>query len=136
MPVFFNIKKLKNDLYLDYNYWIYNNNLALSTVSLVTNHTAGWSLKTRKAVHTPKLYLLKMIQLWINITSFLNRQYLFFFQTVQLRITVAEHIMDGKTPSLGHVIVGANTSGTELSHWNQMISSPRKPIAMWHYLRK
>lgn len=59
-----------------------------------------------------------------------------FFQTVQLRITVAEHIMDGKTPSLGHVIVGANTSGTELTHWNQMISSPRKPIAMWHYLRK
>ncbi|XP_062611435.1 LOW QUALITY PROTEIN: synaptotagmin-12-like [Saccostrea cucullata] len=56
--------------------------------------------------------------------------------TVQLRITVAEHIMDGKTPSLGHVIVGANTSGTELSHWNQMISAPRKPIAMWHYLRK
>lgn len=56
--------------------------------------------------------------------------------TVQLRITVAEHIMDGKTPSLGHVIVGANTSGTELTHWNQMISSPRKPIAMWHYLRK
>ena len=50
----------------------------------------------------------------------------FFFQSVQLRITVAEHIAHGKTPSLGHVIVGANTSGTELSHWNQMISAPTK----------
>lgn len=56
--------------------------------------------------------------------------------TVQLRITVAEHLPENKTPSLGHVIVGANTSGTELSHWNQMMSSLRKPVAMWHYLRK
>lgn len=55
---------------------------------------------------------------------------------MQLRITVAEHLPENKTPSLGHVIVGANTSGTELSHWNQMMSSLRKPVAMWHYLRK
>ena len=59
-----------------------------------------------------------------------------YFQTVQLRITVAEQLPENKTPSLGHVIVGANTSGTELSHWNQMMSTLRKPIAMWHYLRK
>ncbi|XP_046338642.1 synaptotagmin-12-like [Haliotis rufescens] len=56
--------------------------------------------------------------------------------TVQLRITVAEFLPDNRTPSLGHVIVGANTSGTELSHWNQMMTSLRKPVAMWHYLRK
>ncbi|KAK3576052.1 hypothetical protein CHS0354_036331 [Potamilus streckersoni] len=56
--------------------------------------------------------------------------------TVQLRITVAELLPDIRTPSLGHVIVGANTSGTELSHWNQMMTSLRKPVAMWHYLRK
>ncbi|KAL3881959.1 hypothetical protein ACJMK2_028341 [Sinanodonta woodiana] len=56
--------------------------------------------------------------------------------TVQLRITVAELLPDNRTPSLGHVIVGANTSGTELSHWNQMMTSLRKPVAMWHYLRK
>jgi len=58
------------------------------------------------------------------------------FQTVQLRITVAELLPDNRTPSLGHVIVGANTSGSELSHWNQMMTSLRKPVAMWHYLRK
>ncbi|ESO85028.1 synaptotagmin 12 [Lottia gigantea] len=56
--------------------------------------------------------------------------------TVQLRITVAELLPDNRTPSLGHVIVGSNTSGTELSHWNQMMTSLRKPVAMWHYLRK
>jgi len=60
----------------------------------------------------------------------------FLLQTVQLRITVAELLPDNKTPSLGHVIVGANTSGTEVSHWNQMMTSLRKPVAMWHYLRK
>ncbi|XP_076466930.1 synaptotagmin-12-like [Babylonia areolata] len=56
--------------------------------------------------------------------------------TIQLRITVAELLPDNKTPSLGHVIVGAHTSGTEASHWNQMMTSLRKPTAMWHYLRK
>ncbi|PVD28581.1 hypothetical protein C0Q70_11172 [Pomacea canaliculata] len=56
--------------------------------------------------------------------------------TIQLRITVAELLPENKTPSLGHVIVGANTSGTEASHWNQMMTSLRKPVAMWHYLRK
>ncbi|XP_041354683.1 synaptotagmin-12-like [Gigantopelta aegis] len=56
--------------------------------------------------------------------------------TVQLRITVAELLPDNRTPSLGHVIVGANTSGTEVSHWNQMMTSLRKPVSMWHYLRK
>ena len=60
----------------------------------------------------------------------------FNFQTVQLRITVAELLPDNRTPSLGHVIVGASTSGTEVSHWNQMMTSLRKPVAMWHYLRK
>ncbi|XP_014775501.1 synaptotagmin-12 [Octopus bimaculoides] len=56
--------------------------------------------------------------------------------TVQLRITVAEVMSDNRTPSLGHVIVGNSTSGTELSHWNQMMTSLRKPVAMWHNLRK
>jgi len=55
---------------------------------------------------------------------------------VQLRLTVAEVVDNEKIVSIGHVIVGANTGGTELTHWQQMISSLRKPIAMWHYLRK
>lgn len=61
--------------------------------------------------------------------------FLFLFQTVQLRITVAENT-DGKLSSIGHVIVGSQLAGTELTHWNQMLTSLRKPISMWHRLRK
>ncbi|GAB6032783.1 Synaptotagmin-12 [Chamberlinius hualienensis] len=57
-------------------------------------------------------------------------------QTVQLRMTVAEYQSDGRTPSIGHVIVGSQASGKSLAHWNQMITSLRKPVAMWHPLRK
>lgn len=57
-------------------------------------------------------------------------------QTVQLRLTVAEYQADGRTPSIGHVIVGSQAIGKALAHWNQMISSLRKPVAMWHPLRK
>ncbi|XP_022241853.1 synaptotagmin-12-like isoform X1 [Limulus polyphemus] len=57
-------------------------------------------------------------------------------QNIQLRITVADYRVDGKAPSLGHVFVGSQCRGKSLSHWNQMMSSLRKPIAMWHTLRK
>eukprot|EP00058_Branchiostoma_floridae_P019298 XP_002604788.1 hypothetical protein BRAFLDRAFT_206438 [Branchiostoma floridae] len=57
-------------------------------------------------------------------------------QTISLRITVSEHTLEGKTPSIGHVIVGPASSGLALSHWNQMMTSLRKPVAMWHPLRK
>ncbi|XP_076370372.1 synaptotagmin-12-like isoform X2 [Tachypleus tridentatus] len=57
-------------------------------------------------------------------------------QNIQLRITIADYQSDGKTPSLGHVFVGSQCRGKSLSHWNQMMSSLRKPIAMWHPLRK
>ncbi|XP_013787140.1 synaptotagmin-12-like isoform X1 [Limulus polyphemus] len=57
-------------------------------------------------------------------------------QNIQLRMTVADYHGDGKAPSLGHVFVGSQCRGKSLSHWNQMMSSLRKPIAMWHPLRK
>ena len=58
------------------------------------------------------------------------------WQTVQLRISVVESVPDGKLLSIGHVIVGSQLSGTELTHWNQMMTSLRKPVAMWHSLQK
>ncbi|GFR23781.1 synaptotagmin-12 [Trichonephila clavata] len=57
-------------------------------------------------------------------------------QNIQLRLTLAEYQIEGKTPAIGHVFVGPHCSGKQLSHWNQMISAPRKPIAMWHPLKK
>ena len=60
-----------------------------------------------------------------------------FFQNIELRLSVVEKLADGKLSSIGHVIVGPRiTSGTELTHWNQMMSSLRKPVAMWHPLIK
>ena len=59
-----------------------------------------------------------------------------YFQTIQLRVTVAENTGEPRAYSIGHVIVGNQASGKALSHWNQMLSSLRKPIAMWHPLRK
>ncbi|XP_042898100.1 synaptotagmin-12 [Parasteatoda tepidariorum] len=57
-------------------------------------------------------------------------------QNIQLRLTVAEFQSEGKTPAIGHIFVGPHCSGKQLSHWNQMISAPRKPTAMWHPLKK
>ena len=61
----------------------------------------------------------------------------FSLQKVTLRITVAENTTgSGKTPSIGHVLIGPNSKGAPLAHWNQMMMSLRKPVAMWHPLRK
>ncbi|XP_051171205.1 uncharacterized protein LOC127288043 [Leptopilina boulardi] len=60
-------------------------------------------------------------------------------QTVQLRLTVAEVTGDQGTNgkfSVGHVIVGSTTSGRALAHWRQMLAALRRPVAMWHPLRK
>nr|XP_053626210.1 synaptotagmin-12-like [Cherax quadricarinatus] len=56
---------------------------------------------------------------------------------IQLRVTVAEYNSEGgPARSVGHVIVGTQATGKALSHWNQMMSALRKPIGMWHPLRR
>ncbi|XP_068202557.1 uncharacterized protein [Palaemon carinicauda] len=56
---------------------------------------------------------------------------------IQLRVTVAEHGGDGgQAKAVGHVIVGTQAQGKALSHWNQMMSALRKPIGMWHPIRR
>lgn len=37
---------------------------------------------------------------------------------------------------IGHVIVGCHTSDKGSKHWIQMLSSLRKPVAMWHAIQK
>lgn len=36
----------------------------------------------------------------------------------------------------GHVIVGCSTSDKGFKHWTQMMTSLRKPVAMWHGIRR
>ncbi|XP_030569342.1 uncharacterized protein LOC115768785 [Drosophila novamexicana] len=55
--------------------------------------------------------------------------------TVQLRLTVFGVTDNGIVP-LGHVIAGSCAVGKGLRHWHQMLSSLRKPVAMWHVLRR
>lgn len=48
--------------------------------------------------------------------------------------TINQHAND--IISLGHVIVGSSSCGKGLRHWNQMLTSLRKPVAMWHPMRQ
>ncbi|XP_039310592.1 uncharacterized protein LOC105197712 isoform X3 [Solenopsis invicta] len=59
-------------------------------------------------------------------------------QSIQLRLTVSE--MNGdqgtKAYSVGHIIIGSTSTGKALAHWRQMLTALRRPVAMWHPLRK
>ncbi|XP_071791993.1 synaptotagmin-12-like isoform X2 [Asterias amurensis] len=55
---------------------------------------------------------------------------------VTVRISVSENAPSGKTPSIGHVLVGSTCKGAAVTHWNQMMTVLRRPISMWHPLRK
>lgn len=76
----------------------------------------------------------------INWTINQENRPLCYFQNIQLRLTVAEvnseQGSNSKAHSIGHVIVGAASTGRALAHWRQMLAALRRPIAMWHPLRK
>ncbi|KAH8421492.1 hypothetical protein KR009_009688 [Drosophila setifemur] len=60
--------------------------------------------------------------------------------TAQLRLTVfgvrGGGAGGGGIVALGHVVAGSCAVGKGLRHWHQMLSSLRKPVAMWHVLRR
>ncbi|XP_055681213.1 synaptotagmin 1 [Lutzomyia longipalpis] len=62
----------------------------------------------------------------------------YMLSSIQVRLTVAHQLENDAScvVSLGHVILGSAATGKGLRHWNQMISSVRKPVAMWHPLRR
>nr|XP_055048878.1 synaptotagmin-12 [Misgurnus anguillicaudatus]XP_055048879.1 synaptotagmin-12 [Misgurnus anguillicaudatus]XP_055048881.1 synaptotagmin-12 [Misgurnus anguillicaudatus] len=57
-------------------------------------------------------------------------------QDLSLRVTVAESTEDGRGENIGHVIIGPEASGMGITHWNQMLATLRKPVSMWHPLRR
>lgn len=59
-----------------------------------------------------------------------------FIQDLSLRVTVAENTEDGSGENVGHVIIGPEASGMGITHWNQMLATLRKPVSMWHPLRR
>ncbi|XP_052579706.1 synaptotagmin-13 [Peromyscus californicus insignis] len=42
---------------------------------------------------------------------------------------------EGPSCELGHCSLGLHASGSERSHWEEMLKNPRRQIAMWHQLR-
>lgn len=59
--------------------------------------------------------------------------------TAQIRLTVygTTHDDAATVTPLGHVFAGSSCcNGKGLRHWHQMLSSLRKPVAMWHVLRR
>ncbi|NXL94255.1 SYT12 protein, partial [Alectura lathami] len=57
-------------------------------------------------------------------------------QDLSLRVTVAEYGEDGRPDNTGHVLIGPAASGMGITHWNQMLATLRKPVSMWHPLRR
>ncbi|NXX75130.1 SYT12 protein, partial [Urocolius indicus] len=57
-------------------------------------------------------------------------------QDLSLRVTVAECGEDGHADNTGHVLIGPATGRTGVTHWNQMLATLRKPVSMWHPLRR
>ncbi|XP_067396550.1 synaptotagmin-12 [Emydura macquarii macquarii] len=57
-------------------------------------------------------------------------------QDLSLRVTVAECCEDGRAENIGHVIIGPSANGLGFTHWNQMLATLRKPVSMWHPVRR
>ncbi|NWW84211.1 SYT12 protein, partial [Rhynochetos jubatus] len=58
------------------------------------------------------------------------------WQDLSLRVTVAECGEDGRADNTGHVLIGPAASGMGITHWSQMLATLRKPVSMWHALRR
>ncbi|KAK2193927.1 hypothetical protein NP493_6g10007 [Ridgeia piscesae] len=50
-----------------------------------------------------------------------------------VEITVVNDNLLGANEPIGHVVIGSNTAGEELGHWNDMINS-KTAMARWHHL--
>uniref|UniRef100_A0A672Y9A5 Synaptotagmin n=1 Tax=Sphaeramia orbicularis TaxID=375764 RepID=A0A672Y9A5_9TELE len=56
-------------------------------------------------------------------------------EKVQVAVTVLDYDKIGKNDAIGKLLLGNNSTGTELRHWSDMLANPRRPIAQWHSLK-
>ncbi|XP_060597978.1 synaptotagmin-1-like isoform X2 [Ruditapes philippinarum] len=55
---------------------------------------------------------------------------------VRLEITVVDYDAIGNSDPIGKVVLGCASTGPQQRHWNDMLASPRRPIAQWHTLQE
>ena len=72
----------------------------------------------------------------ITITSRPDLALVSVLQKVTCIITVVDYDRIGTSEPIGRVVLGCNSSGTELRHWSDMLANPRRPIAQWHTLQE
>lgn len=53
---------------------------------------------------------------------------------VTLFVTVMDHDRVGRNDRIGKVTLGSSSHSSGLRHWTDMLTNPRRPIAMWHSL--
>lgn len=76
-----------------------------------------------------------------TLNPYFNEEFIFdiTFEQMQkayLLVTVLDHDKLSAADEIGHVKLGMTSAGTELRHWTEMLTHPRKPIANWHTLKE
>lgn len=118
------------------------NKKRLSTDAMASVLVKVYLLKDGKKVSKKKTTIKRMETSPIYNESMIFSVPPYMLNSIQIRLTVAQILVDVVQPvrmqiqSIGHVIVGNETNGKGLKHWNQMMTSLRKPVAMWHALRR
>nr|BAB18993.1 hypothetical protein [Macaca fascicularis] len=81
--------------------------------------------QTKRAKH-------KINPVWNEMIMFELPDDLLQASSVELEVLGQDE--SGQSCALGHCSLGLHTSGSERSHWEEMLKNPRRQIAMWHQL--
>ncbi|KAF3822026.1 hypothetical protein GH733_007400 [Mirounga leonina] len=81
--------------------------------------------QTKRAKH-------KINPVWNEMIMFELPDELLQASSVELEVLGQDE--EGQSCALGHCSLGLHASGSERSHWEEMLKNPRRQIAMWHQL--
>lgn len=81
--------------------------------------------QTKRAKH-------KINPVWNEMVMFELPDELLQASSVELEVLGQDD--EGQSCALGRCSLGLHASGSERSHWEEMLKNPRRQIAMWHQL--